>query len=676
MGYRLDIDGLRAIAVCIVICFHFTVPGFTGGFIGVDVFFVLSGYLIGSIIINQMDNNRFSFVHFYFRRIRRLFPAFVAVIVVTTIAAYLLMLPPDFREFGQSVIASSVYLSNILFYWEAGYFDTASHLKPLLHTWSLSVEEQFYIIFPALLWLIYRLKKSWHFPIFCLLTAVSLATAQWYLGKDTDAVFYLYPFRTWEMFIGVCLATRKLPQVTLTKTSTLMAAVGLAMIILPTFIYDKNTPFPGLTALIPCLGTCLLIHSGNQSASILHRLLSHPIPVFIGKISYSLYLWHWPVFVLFMYIKTYEQPTFVDVIIMSAVTFAASVASWKYIETPFREGKAIFAQKPQGVFGFTIVVSIMLVTIGFVFHKTDGLPARFSGDTRLFVTAANDLFGDFDNCYGEDNSTLKDIGYCAINDPFNAKNYTLIWADSHGAAYKSGLKQAIEGKHSALIVWSGGCPPVFGIDKDESVSSPKIDAMCATRNRAVEKLLKSDTRINAVVLIGRWSYYLNSGGIGVDKNNKITLWHEGGAKGDVAQQDKFFVNAFEKTIEKLNQQGHLVFVVEQAPEFSRFKARTVAFGLVLGGTIDQYEALTTEDYQVVQSRQGKLQEAIKNASADGKITILKTHDFFCNAGQCSLMLSGEPMYFDNNHLSATGSKRIKSMFDPLVMFLNTESDKQ
>jgi peptidoglycan/LPS O-acetylase OafA/YrhL len=673
--YRPDIDGLRAIAVCIVIFFHFGIPGFSGGFIGVDVFFVLSGYLIGSIILHQLKNNKFSFTRFYFRRVRRLFPVFAVVLIVTTIAAYRLMLPNDFREYGQSVIASSVYLSNILFYMEAGYFDTASHLKPLLHTWSLSVEEQFYIVFPILAWLIYLIKKNWIFPLFLSFTCLSLIAAEWYLSTNASAVFYLYPFRAWEMFIGVCLATQALPKIRSPRMNGLAALSGLTMILAPNFIYTSATSFPGLSALIPCLGTCLLIHTGGHHKPFAHRLLTTIPAVFIGKISYSLYLWHWPVFVLYMYDKN-NEPAVIDIILMMIMTVVAAILSWKYIETPFREGKALFSKTPFSVFAATAVTSIALIGVGYVFHTSKGLPSRFDAQTAKFANAANDLFGDFSGCHGIDNKQLKDIEYCILGDPFNSNNYTLIWGDSHGGAYKRGLEQAItKNGHSAILAWTGGCPPVFGIDKDESASSRAIDALCTKRNKAIQKLITSDKRINAVVLVGRWSYYLNGQGVGVDKENSITLWPEDGKKGDVNNQSDFFVDKLKQTISELSAANHGVFVVEQTPEFSQYKARIVALGLINGNIDKDFESLTTEDYKQVLQRQQKIQDVIEAEDSKGIITVLKTHHFFCNESQCSLVIDGEPLYFDNNHLSSTGSLKVNSMFQPLIRYLDKKAKR-
>lgn len=669
--YRPDIDGLRAIAVCIVIFFHFGIPGFSGGFIGVDVFFVLSGYLIASIILQQLKEQRFSFINFYFRRIRRLFPVFVVVMLCTTLVAYQLMLPSDFREFGQSLIASTVYLSNLLFYWEAGYFDTASHLKPLLHTWSLSVEEQFYIVFPLLAWLVYRFLKRGLVLIFIALTGISLLAAQWYLQQDANAVFYLYPFRAWEMFIGVCLASHRLPPLPSSKINSCIGLIGLSMIAIPSIAYSKATVFPGFSALLPCLGTCLIIYSGQQYAGVVQRALSHPVPVFIGKISYSLYLWHWPVFVLYMYDKA-GSPSAYDVLIMGSITLLASVIGWKLIEKPFREGKAPCSKKALPVFVATGLSSALLIGLGYWFHISNGLPSRFDPQTAEFAKAANDLFGDLSGCQEMDNTALPNIKFCPIGQALQADSYTVIWADSHGAAYKRGFEEASMQDKPALLAWKGGCPPLMGIAKDESVSSLSVDAECSIRNAALMQHLESDNRINAVVLVGRWSYYLNQGGVGIDKQYRIDVWPEGQQKPSPwgpEKQSAFVVDAFNKTVERLRQLGLRVFVVEQPPEFAQYQARLVALGLIKNNLSDTLTDITSTSYQSVQDRQGPIQDAMQKAVDKGLITLIKTHHYFCTENTCSALIEGMPIYFDNNHVSSKGAAIINTMFAPLMDYL-------
>ncbi|MFL0800343.1 MAG: acyltransferase [Agarilytica sp.] len=671
MNYRADIDGIRAIAVTTVILFHYGVTGFSGGFVGVDIFFVLSGYLISSIIFDKLEKGRFEFGNFYFRRIRRLFPVYVVVMAVTFALAYAFMLPREFREFGQSLVASTVYISNILFFLEAGYFDTASHLKPLLHTWSLSVEEQFYVVFPFVAWLCARLSRKNLFIFFAILTLASFVAAVSYIKTDTSAVFYLYPFRAWEMFLGTLLATKFIPQLVSRLWNNIIAITGLVLVILPTFLYTDKTLFPGAAAFMPCFGTALLIYSGNSHQGWVQQILSSSIPVYIGKLSYSLYLWHWPLYVIYAYISP-EGLSTLDVIMVAAATVTASYLSYRYIETPFRYGQFSWSNRMLPVFSATAVFSFVAMAAGFYLHKTNGMPQRLNAETAAFAHAGGDLFGDLSGCVLEDNNILPGIGFCPIGDPLNSESYTLIWGDSHGGAYKRGYESAINNNSQhALLAWTGGCPAVFGLEKDESVSSKLIDDQCPIRNNAILKLLKEDKRINSVVIVGRWSYYILGEGVGVDEHNKISLWPEGSNQDAVTDQARLFIDSFMSTLNTLKEMDKKVFVVEQPPEFERYVGRKIAIELMRGSKEIQtnLDALTAQHYSKVMKRQGPMQLALSHAENQQLATILNTHGFFCENDTCTLMRNGAPMYFDNNHVSSFGAEQINTMFTPVLQFL-------
>lgn len=671
MKYRADIDGLRALAVVSVIFFHYGILGFSGGFIGVDVFFVLSGYLIGSIIFSQLQQDRFSFSRFYFRRVRRLFPAYALVVLATFIFAYWLMLPNDFRDFGQSLLASGVYASNILFYREAGYFDTASHLKPLLHTWSLAVEEQFYIVFPFAAWLTALLAKRHLFAVFGTLTLLSLGAACIYIAQDASAVFYLYPFRAWEMFLGTLLAIGYIPPLRSSAAALAQSLLGIGLIALPTALYDNATPFPGYAAIPPCLGTALLIHAGATCQSGVQRVLAASIPNLIGRMSYSLYLWHWPIYVLHAYSKP-QGITPWDVAAMMAATVALSVLSWKYVETPFREGKLPFSASQPKAFGFAAALSAVCVCLGLYIHVSNGVPGRLDTETLRFAQAAGDLFRDLDGCKDADNDRLPGIAFCTLGDPLNADKYLLVWGDSHAGAYKQGLGAVIDpSQNPVLIAWYGGCPPVLGLHKDESVSSKRIDDICPQHNDAVRKLIATDERIQAVVLIGRWSYYANGSGVGVDNDNSIRIWSGNDNHGTI-DQAAYFVSAFETTVRDLKSHHKQVFIVEQVPEFERFRARELAIGLMNGSADFEHSIaeLTIEEYRDVMERQRIVQETLAKVEHEGLATILRTHKYFCGVLRCSLMLRGYPAYFDNNHISSFGAEQISPMFLPVKDFMD------
>ncbi|MFT5085596.1 MAG: hypothetical protein ACI9Y1_003657, partial [Lentisphaeria bacterium] len=563
------------------------------------------------------------------------------------------------------------------FYMEAGYFDTASHLKPLLHTWSLSVEEQFYVVFPLLAWSCSKFSRKTLVILFGCLTIVSLVAAAVHINQDHSAVFYLYPFRAWEMFFGTLLALNFVPQLTSKRLLNAVSLAGLALVLIPVFIYSNSTLFPGLNAIAPCLGTVLLIYGGSSHQGWVQSILSSKVPVFLGKISYSLYLWHWPVYVMFLY-NANDDLGLTDTIAMALVTLTLSVFSWRFVETPFRNGSIALASTKTRVFTATAFSSLVLMALGIYMHTSNGMPQRLNETTAKFARAASDLFGDTSECEKYGNSTFPDLDYCMIGDPVNAQSYTLIWGDSHGGAYKRGFTSATEGLSSdALIAWSGGCPPVFGLEKDERAWSKTKNQHCYVRNQSILDMVINDKRINSVVLVGRWAYYLNGGGVGVDDHNKISIWPRGTGPEPISGQGEYFLNAFEETINVLVKNGIEVFVVEQPPEFSKYKARRLAISL-MNGSADfdlSINALTVEDYNDVLLRQGKMQDFLAKAERAHVFTVLRTHRYFCNERSCSLMVDGSPAYYDNNHVSSHGAVQINSMFTPLLEFLQTQKLK-
>lgn len=293
LKYRADIDGLRAIAVLVVIFFHAGIPGFSGGFVGVDVFFVISGFLITSIIVNEIDEGKFSIARFYERRIRRIFPALFPVIVFTVVAGAFLYDFVSFKELGKSIVATTLFSSNIHFWHQAGYFDTESIRKPLLHTWSLAVEEQFYIVFPLLLLAINRFGKKLYLPWLLGIGLLSLFASIYGIYSNPSVTFYMVPTRAWELLAGSILALQRIPLLKSNSYRNLFSVTGFGLICYSVVCYTEATLFPGANALAPVIGASLIIYSGMEGgASTVKKFLSVKPLVSIGLISYSLYLWH------------------------------------------------------------------------------------------------------------------------------------------------------------------------------------------------------------------------------------------------------------------------------------------------------------------------------------------------------------------------------------------------
>lgn len=380
--YRREIDGLRAVAVIPVIFFHAGFKAFEGGFVGVDVFFVISGYLITTIILSDMNNNKFSIVTFYERRARRILPALFFVMLCCLPFAWLWLLPNHLKDFSQSLTAISVFSSNILFWQESGYFGTASELKPLLHTWSLAVEEQYYVLFPLVLMALWKLRIRWIFGSLIVVGVISLVASQWGAYHYPSATFFLLHTRGWELVIGALIAvyffykkehvdfitSRK-------KTSDFFGFVGLVLIFYSIFAFDKSTPFPSLYALIPTIGAGLIIIFSTSETKVGRFLGIKPIAG-IGLISYSTYLWHQPLFAFARH-RSLTEPGALLLLALSASSLLLAYVSWRFVESPFRN-KGAYSRKK--IFCYGALGSFLFIIIGCVGSHTDGFISRYSGN--------------------------------------------------------------------------------------------------------------------------------------------------------------------------------------------------------------------------------------------------------------------------------------------------------
>ncbi|NKN32749.1 acyltransferase family protein [Marichromatium bheemlicum] len=373
MQYRPEIDGLRAVAVIAVMLFHAGFPGFSGGFVGVDVFFVISGYLITGIILNDLANERFSLARFYERRARRILPALFVVLTVTLAYAWWWLPPDALAELGRGLVSTTTFWSNVLFWLDSGYFDTAAELKPLLHTWSLAVEEQYYLLFPLLMLVVYRAgTRLW--LVLGVLLALSLGWAQWAAYRAPAAAFFLLPSRVWELAIGAltALLLHRVPDWPgRTRLAPLAGLLGLGLIVFAVHVYDATTPFPSLYALAPTLGTALIILAGRDSSLACRLLASRPL-VTIGLVSYSTYLWHQPIFALFRH--TAPTPPSLPVMAgLCVLAIALGGLSWRYVEQPFRSARHT-PGRPALL--LAVAVGSTLLSTGLVINHLQGVPAR------------------------------------------------------------------------------------------------------------------------------------------------------------------------------------------------------------------------------------------------------------------------------------------------------------
>ncbi len=651
LHYRPEIDGLRSIAVLAVVLYHFGVTGLQGGFVGVDVFFVISGFLIGGLLWREgQSTGAISLKRFYMRRIKRLAPAYVAMALASLIVGYLVLLPFEFREFGKSLIAATVYLSNVNFYREAGYFDTASEDKVLLHTWSLSVEEQFYIVLPILMLLLLRRSLGLRILLWLSFFA-SLIACIWITQRSQPAAFYLFPFRAWELLAGVLLAIESQRRAPMQMAA--LSFAGLALVLGGIAFIPAGAQFPGWHAIIPVAGTVLLIMNG-QDDNLVNRALSSPIPIGIGLISYSLYLWHWPVLTLSSYYRgEYSGP--IEVVFWLSASIALAYLSWRFVERPARRS----ALSPWPTFGVAAVASGALIAAGAVLFVKDGLIERFAPPLRTHIEASADFLQDWSRCTVPDAGSFKGLEVCPIGPDGTPK--TLIWGDSHVRALKEGLElAAFEADAPAVLIWRAGCAPVFGLSKDESSATPAQDEACTTANQQIERAL-SDAPFETVLLVGRWGYYSTGGGVGRDAENTISL-QVAQANGDQSTQ---FAQGLETTARAIQATGADVFLLDAIPEIPAYDSRKIARALA-GHRMGEAElaSAVSVTQQTVNKRAQTLAPLMQEMQNTGIATLDPT-PYFCGKTSCSALFEGKAQYFDNNHIVNAAALRIRGLFAPV-----------
>lgn len=657
LTYRPEIDGLRAVAVLAVVLYHFGVPGLGGGFVGVDVFFVISGFLIGGLLWKELDETgRISLGRFYLRRIRRLAPAYLVMAAVTSVAAWAILLPFEFREFGKHLIAATIWLSNVQFWREAGYFDVAAETKVLLHTWSLSVEEQFYIVLPLTLLLMRPSRR----------VTVALLVASWAASalacilltpSQPVATFFLFPFRAWELLTGVLLALwlrgGRVP------VSPVLAPLGLALI-LGSLVAVRAGGFPGWQALFPVAGSAMLL-AGVGQPGVVNRVLSLPPIVFVGLISYSLYLWHWPVLVLSRYWRDGYSGA-VEAALWLGLAVVLSVLSWAFVERPVRRTATI---APRRIVIGAASAGIALVLFGGLGFLREGLPGRFDERARAHIAASQDFLQDWSRCNVPEDGAFSGIEICRIGP--DAPPEVVIWGDSHLRALMNGLGlAAMEAQTPGWIIWRAGCPPLFGLEKRETAATPAQDAECTAANDRLRDAFQTLDSAERILLVGRWTYYAEGAGIGLDAENRITLTPAPGSGHAAQDQAALFSEAIADTTAILNETFDEVHIARQIAEIPRYDSRDVARGLVHGrlNTLD-VAALTAVGEEALAARVANAELPIYALHVEGKARFVDTWPPLCPE-RCSVLISGKPVYFDNNHLTNAGAVAIRHLFLPFL----------
>lgn len=639
--YRPEIDGLRAVAVVAVILFHTNLGIATGGYVGVDVFFVISGYLISSIIFRELAQKKFTFVGFYERRIRRIFPALFVVLLATTVASWFILPPNQLQTYAQSLVATTAFASNVFFWLKSGYFGGDAELFPLTHMWSLSVEEQYYVVFPFLA-MVATWGRKW---LVDLLMAFGLLGSLWlclhYARSEQLTAFFLTPMRAWELLFGVFIALHEVRwRAALTRVRFLAAVLELAaaaMIVVPMWLYDSTTPFPGWSAVPPVLGSALLILLA-RSDTVTGRVLAHRWFVFIGLLSYSAYLWHQPLYALSRVqgFADYGWPAYAALI---AGTFVLAWISLKFVEAPFRvQGR--FGRRQ--IYGLFIAGSTLLIGVGMVGHFKQGFPERFGPETLALAAsgAPSPLRG---SCHFEGVDAPEPEKSCRY---FNSDN--VRWAvlgDSHGVEIAYALAERLRPLDQGVLhLTFSGCQPALDFES----SSPGCTAWM---NKAVS-YVEREPALTDVILVFRHSFYLYGDQTRtfphVPDSDPIFLT-------DMApeQARARYVANLTQIVSRLTASGKRVHIMAPVPDLPTHVER---YTFARNPNDDRHKTGTTLAFY--RARNAYILPVLARLHALPNVDLIEPARALCEIDQCASLIDGKAMYFDDNHLSVAGAQRL------------------
>ncbi|HEY3951528.1 acyltransferase family protein [Phenylobacterium sp.] len=650
--HRRDIDGLRAIAVLAIVAYH-AVPGWVrGGFVGVDVFFVISGFLITGIIARGRDEGRFSYRGFYLRRARRIVPAYLVALAATAAAALAILLPQALAPVGWALSASGLFLTNVLGLFSFGYFAPGSQTNPLLHLWSLGVEEQFYLVWPLLVALLsIGVLRRARAGVAVVLMLALLALAQVLVagGRETFA-FFMLPTRAWEFLMGGVLALGLAPPPRGPAAANLAGGLGLALILGSVALLSDTAPFPGLTALPACLGTALVIWSGLSARPAATGVLESRPVVGIGLISYSFYLWHWPVLVLARAALQRDLAP-AEALGLAAVSAGLAWLSWRFVEQPWR-GRPM-PQAPGRALALTLSPLLLFVALGGLILATGGLPQRLSPAVRRAAAfAGTDINPRRVECFTQIKGVAP-VG-CRYGAAPNATDYdVLVWGDSHADAITPGVVAWAQAKGwSVREATHGGCPPLV----DARTTRVRFGALpgCAESNRQALAEIAQDPKLKLIVLSARWPIY-NGDAPKYDPHNPPIRMFDAGAAGDrIYPLDE----ALRRTLATLAATGTKaqILLVGPVPELTFSPPDCIAMARHLGGA-EQRCWDAPARLPMIRARAAEAEIAAALARAP-EVKPVYPAQRLCARQTCVTVLQRKILYFDADHLSATGARML------------------
>lgn len=665
--YRFEIDGLRAVSIAFVILYHAGFEWVSGGYIGVDIFFVISGYLISSILSADLQSGQYSMLAFYERRARRILPALFLMLAISLLLAYAMLNPADLRDFAKSLLGSVLFLANITAYMQSGYFDAASDIKPLMHLWSLAIEEQYYVLFPLLLAFLWRKGSLALFGVIVLLCGMSMWTAEMKLNKDPSIAFFYLHSRAWELGVGALLALivqfhgDRLSAISSTLRQWL-AVSGLCLIFYAVLMFDKSTRFPGLSALLPTLGAGLVLVFATQETWVGRVLSVRPV-VSLGLMSYSAYLWHQPIFAFARYRSPnhLETPALLGLIVL---TLTVAYLSWRYVEAPFRN-KGQISRRTIAWLSFGGIALFSAVAL--IVNAKDGFPERYPKELASAFDPYKVKEGKF--CDFRKLSAWDDLDFCTLGDP-HATTTVVLYGDSHASSLIGELDEelkhrGVKGLRVRLLNCNHSVPGM--LSGTPSSSAIKDTQKCLANFEHFADFVKGHG--DAVVVSIRWTSKMypvdgllpsftfdnQEGGVEIHKNpvanfsqNAVQQWV---TDGDAKKQDIW------RFLLRLQSSGKPVWVVYPVPEVG-WELPLYNFATYL--QTGKVPADVSTSYALYRQRNRFVIEALDDAKLDG-IQRIRPEDYFCKVGdgtRCMAQVNWQPYYYDSNHLASAGARPI------------------
>jgi len=634
--YRPDIDGLRAIAVLAVVFYHSGFNVVSGGYVGVDIFFVISGFLITTIIVRELADGEFSIVGFYERRMRRILPASIATVAVCLVAGYFILGTRDLGNLAHSAIANSLFLSNIFFYMQTGYFDASAELKPLLHTWSLSLEEQYYVVTPLLLMLVARFFKQKHLLFVIPISILSFAACVYWTNVNQPAAFYMLTTRGWELLTGSILAIAAIPRISSEAGMRFLAMIGLVLILFSMFMFDDQTVFPGAYAALPTLGTAILIYTGLSGSTPINRALSVRPMVFVGLISYSLYLWHWPIIVFSKYLKA-ATLNHVESMVMLLAMFAMSVLSCRYVETPF--GRKRLAASMEKLFLASLGATVVLIVASLL-------------ETGEVVDMQ---WRRWRSCENVEERLSEGKSLCIIGEAGGEPSF-LVWGDSQARALNSAVDVSAQRiGRTGYVASMPGCPPLQGIERAGRTA-------CFDFNEKILSYINQNPGIDTIVLAAHW-VDVAEGTRYKEDNRERTVFVDILA-GQVQPQQtlaELLQTGLYRTIQTLLEDGRKIVIVGPVPEVGQDVPSANHIARITNRDVNAMIAPTTEEFE---ARNEKVFSILAAVEKDFGLPVPMPSSILCDERICVVALeNGTSLYHDDDHLSTIGARYVSEILD-------------